>query len=80
MKFKCKAFKNNRFNVLVVPLGAGKTLTFNEVGQVLEADIPEKQAYELMAQYDGMLEMIKEVPKKTVTPPENKMASPNRRK
>ena len=86
MKLQCIAFKNARFNTLVVTLGAGKSLKFDKIGQ--EAEVDDELGYEIMARHKGMLKQVQETPKKTrglpkdppTVAPENKMASSNRHK
>lgn len=80
MKLQCVAFKNTRFNCLVITLGAGKSLKFSKIGEV--HDVSDDVGYEIMASHKGMLKQVKEeTPKKAPTAaPQNKMASSNRRK
>lgn len=86
MKLECVAFKNARFNCLVVTLGAGKSLKFSKIGEVHE--VADELGYEIMAGHKGMLKQVQEAPKKSralpkdppMAAPENKMASSNRHK
>lgn len=82
MLLKCKKFRSPRFNVLVIPMGAGKTLTFNSIGATQEVD--DKAGYDIMAKYNENLEIVQGAPApepepKAKEPAKAKVASDKRK-
>lgn len=59
MRLRCKKFKHAMANCLVIPLGAGKAIKFNDIGQVSD-DLEDELCYKLMAEYGPELDLIKD--------------------